>query len=190
MMQADILSGGFTEAPQQAARAFRACLEAMARPGRIQRIEGANPPAPLSPAAGAVLLTLVDTTTPLYLAPSHDLPVVRQWIAFHCGAPLAEPAQAVFALGSWAALQPLSAFPIGTPQYPDRSTTPIVEMEALSLPNAMLRGPGIEDRQPARLPEIEGLAANRKLFPLGHDFFFTAGFEIAALPRSTEPEAL
>ena len=36
----DALSGGFTEAPLQSARAFREILEAMARPGTIRRVAG------------------------------------------------------------------------------------------------------------------------------------------------------
>lgn len=189
MQSADILSGGFAEPAPQAARAFRACLEAMARPGRVQPITGATPPAPLSPAAGTVLLTLVDPTTPLYLAPGHDTPEIRGWIAFHCGAPIVGPEAAVFALGAWAAL-PLGRFALGTPEYPDRSATLIVEMEALSPANARLTGPGIETEQAARLPEIVAFALNHARFPLGFDCFFCAGGEVSALPRSSHVEAL
>ena len=57
-MIADALSGGFTEAPIQSARAFREILEALARPGMIRRVSGATPPAPLSIAAGVVLLVV------------------------------------------------------------------------------------------------------------------------------------
>jgi alpha-D-ribose 1-methylphosphonate 5-triphosphate synthase subunit PhnH len=190
MTEATHLSGGFSDAPVEAARAFRACLQAMARPGRVERVAGAAPPAPLSIAAGAVLLTLADSTTPLHLAPSHDRPEVRQWIAFHTGAPLVAAGDAVFALGTWPALQPVSRFAIGTPDYPDRAATLIVEMEGLSPPNARLTGPGIAAEHRARLPEIAAFAANRALYPLGFDCFLTAGDRLAGLPRSTEVEAL
>ena len=53
---ADALSGGFADPPIDAARAFRACLDVMARPGRIAKLGGAVPPAPLSVAAGTCLL--------------------------------------------------------------------------------------------------------------------------------------
>lgn len=188
-MQAEALSGGFADAPVEAARAFRALLEAMARPGRVQKIAGATPPAPLSAAAGTALLTLADSTTPLYLGPGHDTPALRDWIAFHCAAPLCPPEEATFALGRWEAL-PLGRFPLGTPEYPDRSVTLIVETDALTPPNARLSGPGIAGMQPAHLPEIAAFEANRARFPLGFDTIFCAGDMLAALPRSTRVEAL
>ena len=98
-MDAASLSGGFADTAREAARAFRASLDAMARPGTLQRVAGAMPPAPLSPAAGALILTLADTTTGLHLAPSHDTPSLRDWITFHTGAPFVGPEAAVFALG-------------------------------------------------------------------------------------------
>ena len=182
------LSGGFADIPREAAIAFRAALEAMARPGTIHTVAGAQPPAPLSPAAGALILTLCDPETPLWLAPALDVPAVRDWITFHCGAPLVGRAHAQFAVGDWAALAPLGDFAIGTPEYPDRSATLIVQMPALAPTGARLTGPGIRDAAHLSLPEIAPFAANRALFPLGLDFFFTAGREIAALPRSTKVE--
>lgn len=189
MSEAQVLAGGFAEAPVEAARAFRAALEAMARPGRVQSITGAVPPAPLSPAAGTLLLTLADATTPLYLAPGHDSEALRRWIAFHIGAPLVAPEHAVFAVGGWEAL-PHGRFALGTPEYPDRAVTLIVEVAALAPANARLTGPGIEHAHEARLPEIAAFAENRARFPLGFDCYFCAGSEISALPRSTQVEAL
>ena len=87
-MNSMALQGGFADAAVQSAHGFRASLEAMARPGSIQTVAGATPPAPLSDAAGALLLTLCDGTTPVHLAGAHDCAAVRDWITFHCGAPL------------------------------------------------------------------------------------------------------
>ncbi|WP_417807329.1 phosphonate C-P lyase system protein PhnH [Thioclava sp.] len=188
-MQSD-LSGGFAQAPQQAAQAFRACLEAMARPGQMQAITGAAPPAPLSPAAGAVLLTLVDQAVTLHLARSHDTPAIRNWVAFHCGAPLVSTERADFALGTWAALDPIERFAIGTPDYPDRSATLIVENAEFGPVNARLSGPGIAVTTPAPLPAIEAFAQNHAQFPLGVDFLLCSGAQVFGLPRSTEVEAL
>lgn len=184
------LAGGFARPAEDAARAFRACLEAMARPGRIEHIEGAGPPAPLSVAAGSVLLTLVDGTTPLFLAPSHDRPEIRDWIAFHCAAPFVRAEDAAFALGTWDGLHPVGRFRTGTPDYPDRSATLIVEAPALTPPNARLTGPGIATAHEARLPGIAAFEENRDGFPLGFDCYFTSGSSLAALPRSTKVEAL
>ena len=189
-MIADTLSGGFSEAPIQSARAFREILEAIARPGSLRSVTGAVPPDPLSGAAGVVLLTLCDSTTPLYLAGDCDNPKVRSWVAFHIGAPIVGAEQADFALGGWTALQPVDRFRIGEPDYPDRSATLIVEMDWLTNHGPVLTGPGIETASWLNLPETGAFRANRALFPLGFDTIFTSGARIAALPRSTRVEAI
>ncbi|MAM63164.1 phosphonate C-P lyase system protein PhnH [Maritimibacter sp. UBA3975] len=188
-MDGNALTGGFADAPVQSAHAFRAALNALARPGRIERISGAEAPAPVSPAAATLLLTLCDAETPLHLAGDHDKQPVRDWIAFHIGAPLVGRSHAMFALGTWPALTPLDAFPVGTPEYPDRSTTLIVEMDALAATGARLTGPGIETEAHLALPDIAPFRANHARFPLGLDSLFTAGDRIAGLPRSTNVEA-
>ena len=188
-MRTTALEGGFANPPIEAARAFRAALQAMARPGRIQRITGAEPPAPLSVAAGTLALTLFDADTPVFLAASHDLPSVRDWITFHTGAPFASREQAAFAIGTWDALLPLDSFPVGTTEYPDRSASLIIERESLDSKGARLSGPGIETTILLALPELAAFQRNAALFPLGLDFFFTARERVAALPRTTKVEA-
>ena len=178
-------TGGFANAPVDAAHAFRAIMTVMARPGEIRSVTQATPPAPLSVAAGTLILTLCDPETGLHLAGACDTPAVREWVAFHTGAPIVAPADAVFAVGSWADLSPVSQFPIGTPEYPDRSASLIVECNALTASGAVLEGPGIRDTAHLSLPETAAFAANHALYPLGLDFFFTAGDQVAALPRST-----
>lgn len=179
------LSGGFADSPRDASRAFRALLKAMAQPGQIEPLQGAVGPAPLSPAAATLLLTLCDQTTGLFLAPSHDAPALRDWITFHIGAPFVASNEAMFALGTWAALGPLERFPIGTPEYPDRSATLIVEVEVLSMKGAALSGPGIKKTALLSLPETDAFRANRARFPLGFDCYFTCANRVAGLPRST-----
>lgn len=189
-MITDALEGGFVNAPVQSARAFREILEAMARPGTIRQVAGARPPAPLSIAAGAALLVLTDPTTRLHLAGPVDCQAVRDWVAFHIGAPLASAEDADFAVGTWGALQPVSRFRIGQPDYPDRSATLIVECDRLLAHGPALTGPGIETATWLNLPETAAFRANRALFPLGFDTLFTAGDQIAGLPRSTRVEAI
>jgi len=188
-MTPEALLGGFANASVQSAHAFRASLDALARPGSLQTLTGATPPGPLSVAAGVLVLTLCDSTTPVHLAGAHDCPGLRDWVTFHTGAPLVGAEQAVFAIGTWAALQPVSRFAIGQPDYPDRSATLIVEMDALSAEGPRLSGPGIKDAAHLSLPETAAFIANRALFPLGFDCFFTAGAKVAGLPRSTIVEA-
>ena len=185
-MQADILSGGFADPAIQSSHAFRSVMEAMARPGTVHDIHGATPPAPLSPAAGAVLLTLCDTETPVHLAGDADCDAVRSWLAFHTGAPITGPAHCMFAVGSWTALGPLAAYPVGRSDYPDRSATLIVECAGLQAEGATLTGPGIKDTGALSLPEVAAFQANAALFPLGLDFIFASGSRLAALPRTTQ----
>jgi alpha-D-ribose 1-methylphosphonate 5-triphosphate synthase subunit PhnH len=179
------LDGGFADAPVDAAHAFRAAMSVTARPGRIERLAGARPPAPLSVAAGTLILTLCDPETPVHLAGPHDTAEVRGWIAFHTGAPVVSRADAAFAVGSWDALLPLDGYRIGEAEYPDRSATLIVEVAALEPEGATLSGPGIRDTARLSLPETAAFRRNARFFPLGLDFFLTAGDRVAALPRTT-----
>ena len=185
-MQAAALSGGFADPAIQSAHAFCQVMQAMARPGTILDIEGAAPPAPLSKAAGAVLLTLCDTETPVCLTGAAECNAVRDWLAFHTGAPIAGASECSFAVGSWASLAPLQAYPLGTSRYPDRSATLIVECASLAPSGATLTGPGIKETACLSLPETEAFRLNARLFPLGLDFIFTSGSHLAALPRTTQ----
>ncbi len=186
-MRADALKGGFADAPVDAAHGFRAAMNAMARPGYIETLRGAVPPAPVSVAAGSLLLTLCDPETPLYLAGAHDCQDMRDWVAFHIGAPVVARQEALFVLGAWDAVLPLEGYALGTSEYPDQSATLIVEMDALGGGGAILRGPGIKDTATLSLPDdISLFQRNATLFPLGLDFFFTAGDQVAALPRTTK----
>ncbi|MGJ8621185.1 MAG: phosphonate C-P lyase system protein PhnH [Yoonia sp.] len=184
-MKAQTLSGGFAEPAIASAAGFRQVMEAMARPGTIHSVTGAAPPAPLSPATGAILLTLCDPDTPLHLAGALDCDPVRAWVAFHTGAPVVGPSHCMFAVGGWDDLMPLNAYQIGTPQYPDRSATLIVQAERLEQTGATLSGPGIKETQALSLPELEAFQHNAGHFPLGLDFIFTCCDRVAALPRTT-----
>ncbi|WP_108836550.1 phosphonate C-P lyase system protein PhnH [Tateyamaria sp. Alg231-49] len=179
------LAGGFTNPPHQSANAFRAVMQAMARPGTIHDLDGAVPPAPLSVAAGTVIMTLCDPETGVHLAGQYDVPEVRDWITFHTGAPLVNANAASFVVGTWDAI-PIDILALGTPEYPDRSATVIVETPEIMTSGATLRGPGIKGTAALNLPEIKAFQRNALLFPLGLDFMFTSGAQIAALPRSTK----
>jgi alpha-D-ribose 1-methylphosphonate 5-triphosphate synthase subunit PhnH len=192
-MRADALTGGFADAPREAAIGFRAVMQAMARPGTIHRLGGAKPPLPLSVAAGVVLLTLCDPETPIFLGDSVKNQDVTSWISFHAGSPIVSPAAAMFALGRWDDFRQLHAFPVGSAEYPDRSATVIIEMDelgAIGEGSCRLTGPGIKDHSSLCLPDPATFQSNSALFPLGLDFILTAGDCVAALPRSTKIEVL
>ena len=91
------LEAGFADPVHDAQRSFRAVLDAMSHPGRIAQVSGVTAPGPLGVAAGAVLLTLVDHETRLWIDP--DAAAVRRWIEFHCGAQVVgDEADCAFAL--------------------------------------------------------------------------------------------
>src|SRR3954452_23394795 len=91
------LSPGFADAVGDAQACFRLVLDAMAHPGRVQTVRPLSPRPPLCNAAAAVVLTLIDQETPLWL--DLDAAAARAWIAFHTGAPMiADPTRAMFAV--------------------------------------------------------------------------------------------
>jgi alpha-D-ribose 1-methylphosphonate 5-triphosphate synthase subunit PhnH len=180
------ISNGFASASEDGARAFRTIMIAMARPGKILELNFLTPPEPLSPAAGAVLLTLCDPDTSVKLFNSVSNKEVKDWLAFQTGALTTEAHLANFVIGSWPELNPLNQFKKGNSKYPDRSATLIVECDDLKNSGMALRGPGIETVSYLSLPETEAFQINNAQFPLGVDFIFCAGSKIAALPRSTK----
>src|SRR5690606_9187527 len=95
-------SAGFADPVRDAQGCFRAIMNALARPGTLQRIDpGAlEPPAPLTPTAAAVALTLFDYDTPIWLDPSlARSAAVAAFLRFHTGAPIvADALEAAFAL--------------------------------------------------------------------------------------------
>jgi alpha-D-ribose 1-methylphosphonate 5-triphosphate synthase subunit PhnH len=193
------IAAGFSDSVLGAQRVFRAVMDALARPGSIVRIAGLPaPPAPMSPAAGAIALALADYDTPLWLdQPLAAAGQVTAWLRFHTGAPItADPARAAFAfLADPARLPALETFALGTPEYPDRSTTLVLQVESFADGGAMrLSGPGIAGSQtfsakPLALDFAARLAENRALFPRGVDLLLATQDEVAGLPRSVRVTA-
>lgn len=192
---ADRLLPGLPDPVFDSQRAFRAALAALARPGSIHRIDIAiEPPAPLAPAAAALALTLADFETPLWLQSTEAAPA--QYLRFHCGSPLVvDTAAARFAFLHDAGTMPtLAAFNQGEIDYPDRSTTLIIQVRSLAAgAGTKLRGPGIRgsaalaaDGLPSRF--WEEWRGNAALFPRGVDVILVDGSRIASLPRTTQVE--
>lgn len=178
----------------RSAAAFRVLLDCMARPGRIGSLGDIGPTGPLFDATFCLIRTLVDIRAPLYLTEPLCEPQIVQAIRFETGATiLSSPTDAAFVAclpGEAESLLPHLAF--GAPDYPDRSTTLVIQCPALSGANGMrLSGPGIEREA---VLEAQGLpasflrtldAANRQRYPMGTDVFLTAPGKVAAIARST-----
>jgi alpha-D-ribose 1-methylphosphonate 5-triphosphate synthase subunit PhnH len=192
------LSPGFVEPVLDAQAAFRATLEAMSHPGRVQALTlRLSPPAGVDAATAAVCLTLLDGDTPVWLAPCAAADHAAAWIAFHTGAPIARvAADAAFAVVLDApALPALDSFDWGGDEEPQRGATLIVQVTGLSGQGGWtLRGPGIATSTALRVDGLPAsfLAARRAMngaFPRGLDILFTSGARLAALPRTTVVEA-
>ena len=117
---------------------------------------------------------------------------VAQWLRFHCGCPIVEnPRDSVFAfvrdIGN---LPPFEAFNLGTAEYPDRSTTIVLQVESFERGiDFAFEGPGIRGRkffcaEPLPADIAERLTANRALFPRGVDLLLVTQSAVAGLPRS------
>jgi alpha-D-ribose 1-methylphosphonate 5-triphosphate synthase subunit PhnH len=189
------LPAGFADKVLSAQSTFRSVMDAMARPGSVQRIvAAAGTPAGIMRGTAAIALTLFDHDTPVWLDPlTSETSNVTKWLKFHTGAPVvADSSICSFALiGDAAALPSLDRFSFGTNEYPDRSTTLILQVESLTQgKNLELRGPGIDGTavlqarvQPADL--FERLAINATLFPRGIDVVLVHDNSIVAIPRTT-----
>jgi alpha-D-ribose 1-methylphosphonate 5-triphosphate synthase subunit PhnH len=188
------LEPGFADAVTQSQSVFRIAMQGMARPGNILDITpDLKPPLPLDPTAAALLLTLCDFETPVWLDGAlADTPGVAEFVRFHTGARLVDaPGEAAYAVISDARrILPLASFAQGTPEYPDRSATLILQVAELHVSGWTLEGPGVHGEQrfsASPLPDdfLRQVRVNRGQFPCGVDMFFTTGFALAALPRST-----
>jgi alpha-D-ribose 1-methylphosphonate 5-triphosphate synthase subunit PhnH len=179
---------GFSDQVLDSQACFRAVLEAMSRPGRVGRVvPPPEIPPGLSPAAAAVLLTLVDADTPLRLSAG---PAAEAWVRFHCGCPIVADG-ADFVLDPAA---PIEALEAGTEEEPQRGATLILEVGLLAEGGGWrLSGPGIRDvhrLSVAGAPAgfLADWARNRARFPRGVDVILCAGDRIAALPRTVRIE--
>ena len=182
------LSPGFANPVLDAQACFRAILEAMSRPGRIQPITAhITPPAPLCTAAGAALLSLADADTPLWLDTDET---VAAWLRFHCGAPITGDIGAARFVLACGTAPSLAALDIGTDEDPQLGATLILQVAGLIADEGWrLTGPGIQHEHRlcvlgAPADFVSAWARNQALFPRGVDVLLCAGDSIAALPRS------
>lgn len=193
-MLSEQIIGGFSSPVFDAQSTFRALMDAFARPGSIHAIKaGTQPPPPLSAGAATVALTLCDNDTPLWLDAALQGAVVSGWLGFHSGAAVAAtPADAHFALvADTANLIALDNFAQGTQEYPDRSTTLVLQVASLTSGEPLvLEGPGtngMASLAPTPLPRhfIEQWKQNNARFPRGVDLVLVAPEGVACLPRTT-----
>lgn len=190
-----LIGAGFADPVFQSQGAFRALLAALAEPGLLHDVGHAvEAPVGLEAATAVALLTLADYETPIWLpAALRDGPA-GAWLRFHCGAALVDdPAKAAFAVIDGAATEPkLAAFNAGDDQFPDRSTTVLVQCAGLEGGETVtLEGPGISGQRSIAPAGLRAgfwgeVADNASLYPLGVDLLLVHGGQLLGLPRSTQ----
>lgn len=192
------LGRGFAQPVHDAQQVFRAVLEAMSRPGRVQTIpasvlQGLEPPG-LGRACTAALLTLLDAETRAWLHPSLRSEAACAYLQFHTGVVHVDDEQDA----SFAVIEADHATPAlwrqlecGSDATPQEGATLIVEVPSLEQGLALaLRGPGVETVQTLRVGGLhagfwQARADLEAAFPLGIELILTSGDRLAALPRST-----
>lgn len=186
-----MLARGFADPVHDAQAAFRALLEATARPGTVVSLPQPTAPPPLPPAAAAIALALCDGDTPVWLDDRLASAPVRAWLRFHAASPLvADIGAATFAFASGDEA-PFDALATGTDEAPERSATLVLLVDAFGAGCALrLGGPGIAEETVLRVAGLPNgfvgwRARNFALYPRGVDVILVSGTEAAALPRST-----
>lgn len=192
------LEAGFENVVLDSQRVFRQCLQALSRPGMaVDTAIGLKPIGPLRPASAAILLALADFETKVWLDTiAQAAPDVGAFLRFHTGASICDRAEdADFAVVIDPLGMPrLSEFKQGTAEYPDRSTTALIQVESTSGEGPTFRGPGIDGAisfwaEPLPADFAAQLTHNRRSFPCGVDIFLVAPSQIIGLPRSTAIKA-
>ncbi|RTZ18266.1 phosphonate C-P lyase system protein PhnH [Vibrio aquaticus] len=202
------ITTAFPNAVHDSQHCFRQLLTALSEPGKLITLDRCSGFSSMHSAATQTLLTLTDNTTPLWLSKSYaSQSTLIENLRFHCGVSI-EPSQekASFAVIAEQDLAEFSwgdaAFYVGNEEYPDSSTTVIVELKALSLASEQttsqvlrLTGPGIKtqveidsDLMPASLIAFLEQRQDQFAFPIGIDLLLVSGEALLAIPRTTKIE--
>lgn len=202
------ITTAFKDAVHDSQQCFRLLLKAMSEPGEIVTLEMSEGFGAMHKAATQTLLSLSDNATPIWLSESHlKDAAIRENIRFHCGSPVTERQNsASFAVIAEQDLADFdwnnATFSLGCEEYPDQSTTVIVELGSLTNGSdaspskggltLTLSGPGIESQSVLNIGAVSQafqLFLQERLehfaFPLGIDLILVSDESIACLPRTT-----
>ncbi|KFA98598.1 phosphonate C-P lyase system protein PhnH [Vibrio sp. ER1A] len=202
------ITTAFKDAVHDSQQCFRLLLKAMSEPGEIVTLEMSEGFGAMHKAATQTLLSLSDNATPIWLSESHlKDAAIRENIRFHCGSPVTERQNsASFAVIAEQDLADFdwnnATFSLGCEEYPDQSTTVIVELGSLTNGSdanpskggltLTLSGPGIESKSVLNIgvasKAFQHFLQGRQehfAFPLGMDLILVNDESIACLPRTT-----
>ncbi len=166
---------------------FRACLEALARPGRPRQIT------PLfdSHLLGIASSLLYSKIRYCYRGNLADFQLVEAMT----GATTAPPAVSNYLFADAPSLDLWHQADPGSMDHPETSATCVFACPATGNTSVLLRGPGIKEICRTHLPLeqafVEGLIDKKPPFPLGADLFLLdESGRILGLPRTTVIEVL
>lgn len=188
---------GFDSSSYQSQATFKAILNATSEPGKLITLDNYNFTWDnLNAATVAILLTLCDHDSTVYLNQEYATQPNLKSLAFHTQAKTVPESHANFVvIHHQPTQQELDNLNLGTDLSPEESSTVIVQVDDFSEGNLLqLRGPGILHKREINLPLSETLhhyfKMQRNHFPKGADFIFTYENHLIAIPRSTSVEVI
>lgn len=195
---AERIPAGFASPVLDAQASFRTLMHALAYPGRAGTLpEAAEAPAGWPPGLAVAALTLLDADTPVWLDETARSAGAAAFLRFHAGAPIVDaPADAAFAILLAPETAPYDMFRIGVDEYPDRSATLLIGLDALSGgARKRLAGPGIETVAEIAPPDAlmafwDAWRRNHALYPLGFDAFLFADRQVIGMPRGVAADPM
>jgi alpha-D-ribose 1-methylphosphonate 5-triphosphate synthase subunit PhnH len=192
---------GFSDISLGSQSVFRAALEALSYPGRPVKLEVTfEAPKAAHASSSGLLLALLEPGSLLWLSPSLVNTDAATWIVFHTDCKITpHQREADFAwIKHWDELPALEGFALGTDEYPDHSTTCVLDLAdpspSTTATSITLTGPGIVNTSTVELltatpVQAEGFAKqwaiNHASFPRGIDLFFATSTGLIGLPRTT-----
>lgn len=196
---------GFQDSVHDSQSTFKALLNALSRPGKVNKITAnLTSPSSLNVGCAAACLTLFDLETQVWLQPGLN-EKVKNWLLFHTGCRFTEDTkQADFAI-IWNIdnMPDLSRFKLGTPVYPEDSTTLLITVKTNDIVGAKGFSPSSN-----KLPILTGAGINKQItipidlpdsfwkqwqkkhdsYPLGVDIYFFFDNEVIGLPRTSSKQ--
>lgn len=193
-MQSYDLIPAFTNPVQDSQQVFRVVLEALSEPGLSHEIGQTDDLAELNKAGYALALTLLDSSTTVWLSPRFVSPKIRQNLAFHCGCRFVdEPEKADFAFLTTDDTEVLTRLNAGTDRDPEHSCTAVMQLKQLDRgEQTTWTGPGIKGSRKVALAisnEFWKIRKQKNLFPRGIDVFFVAQNRVLGLARTTHVQS-
>jgi alpha-D-ribose 1-methylphosphonate 5-triphosphate synthase subunit PhnH len=196
------IGSGFSDTSLGSQSVFRSALEALSYPGRPVWVDITfEAPKAAHASSSGLLLAMLEPGSLLWLSPSLVNTDAATWLTFHTDCKIT-PNQndADFAwIKNWDELPSLASFALGTDEYPNHSTTCVIDVASETTtgaraPSITLTGPGI-----AQASTINQLSAtrvqleefvqqwnqNHTSFPRGVDVFFATHTGLIGLPRTT-----